>query len=318
MRFELTILGSTSAMPTVNKHHTSQLLNIRENYILLDCGEGTQSQLRKAKFKIQRIKYIFISHLHGDHYFGLIGLLYSMHLLGRQNELTIYGPKGLKDILHVQFDYAGSYFSYNINIVELTNKIDEEIILEDNAFKVKKINMNHKIPCFGFVFYETTPLKSIIKEKIEELEISLEHLALIKQGNDYKNKNGEIIKNDELTEQKYLSRSFAFCSDTLFDEKIAEKIKDVDLLYFESTFLNDMKSRAEETYHTTAKEAGIIASLSNVKHLIIGHFSVRYNDLNPLYLEAKAEFENTNLALEGNVFNLGNKIDKELIIENIF
>ena len=255
MTFELIILGSSSALPTSTRHPTAQLLNVDEHFFLIDCGEATQMQLRKYKLKFQRINHIFISHLHGDHYLGLMGLLSTMHLLGRKNEIHIYAPPGLKEIIDVQYKYAKTGFNYNLAFHFL--KMDEpEILFEDEKLTVETILMNHKIPCWGFVFREKS--KS--------------------------SKSG---------------RSFAYCSDTCYDESIIEKIKGVDVLYHEATYMQNMLVRAKETFHSTTIEAGTIAKKAEVKKLIIGHYSARYKDLEPLLEETKSVFENTVLAVEG-------------------
>jgi ribonuclease Z len=301
--FELTILGCSSATPTSKRNPTSQLLNIHDKYFLIDCGEATQIQLRKFKLKFQRISHIFISHLHGDHYFGLMGLLSSMHLLGRKNELHLYCPAGLKEIVELQNKYSQTYLNYHIEF-HLLGEGKNEIIYEDEKVSVATIPLNHRIPCNGFLFREKVRQRNIIKEKIEEYKIPKSTIKSIKAGADYITENGQIISNSELTAATVQPRSYAFCSDTCYDESIVPIIKNVDLLYHETTFMDDMKVRAKETFHSTTLQAGKIAKLAGVKQLLIGHFSARYNDLDLFLDEVKPIFENTLLALEGEVIKV--------------
>ncbi len=301
--FELTILGCSSATPTSKRNPTSQLLNIHDKYFLIDCGEATQVQLRRFKLKFQRINHIFISHLHGDHYFGLMGLLSSMHLLGRKNELHLYCPAGLKEIIELQNKHSQTYLHYPI-IYHLLGEGKNEIIFEDDNVSVETIPLNHRIPCNGFLFREKFRQQNISKEKIEEYNIPKSFIKSIKAGADYTLESGTVIPNKELTVSHMSPRSYAFCSDTCYDESIVPIIKNVDLLYHETTFMEDMKHRAKETFHTTTIQAGNIAKLAEVKQLLIGHFSARYNDLNPFLDEIKPVFENTLLALEGEVFEV--------------
>jgi ribonuclease Z len=294
--FELTILGCSSATPTSNRNPTAQLLNIAERFFLIDCGEGTQIQLRKFKLKFQRINHIFISHLHGDHYLGLIGLLSSMHLLGRTIDLHLFCPPGLQEIIDLQFKHSQTYLSYKI-CYHPHQYINDELIFEDEKVEVRTVVLNHRIPCCGFIFKEKELMPSISKEMISKYEIPVEQIFEIKKGADYIYKNQTILNDDLL--KKYKPRKYAYVSDTSYDERIIEFILNADLLYHEATFLHEMLARAKETYHTTALQAGIIAKKARVGKLIIGHYSARYKDLQPLLEEAKVNFENTLLAVEG-------------------
>jgi ribonuclease Z len=296
--FELTILGCSSATPTSNRNPTAQLLNIAERFFLIDCGEATQIQLRKFKLKFQRINNIFISHLHGDHYLGLVGLLSSMHLLGRTNELHIYCPGELKEIIEVQLKYSQSYLNYKI-IYHPHQYIHNDLIFEDDKVEVRTVVLNHRIPCCGFVFREKPLLANITKDTIIKYDLSVEQILEIKAGAELVSSTGEIIPNEQLVTHKLKPRSYAFCSDTCYDERILEFIKEVDLLYHEATFLEEMNARAKETFHTTALQAGTIAQKARVGKLMIGHYSARYRDLEPLLNEAKSVFDNTILAVEG-------------------
>ncbi len=296
--FELTILGCSSATPTSKRNPTAQLLNIAERFFLIDCGEATQIQLRKFKIKFQRINHIFISHLHGDHYLGLPGLLSSMHLLGRTNELHLYCPAELQEIIEVQFKHSQSYLNFKI-IYHPHQYINNDLIFEDERVEVRTIVLSHRIPCCGFVFSEKPLLANISKEIIEKYDLPHEQILAIKKGEDFTTSSGEVIPNEKLIVRKLTPRKYAYCSDTIYDERIIEYIQHADLLYHEATFLNEMAARAKETFHTTALQAAEIAKKAEVKKLIIGHYSARYKDLQPLLDEAQSVFKNTILAVEG-------------------
>jgi ribonuclease Z len=301
--FELTILGCGSATPTSHRNPTAQLLNIAERFFLIDCGEATQIQLRRFKLKFQRINHIFISHLHGDHYLGLVGLISSMHLLGRTFDLHIYCPPELKEIIDVQLKHSQTYLKYNI-IYHFHTYQNNELIFEDDKVEVRTIILNHRIPCCGFVFIEKPLSAHILKDKIEQYEIPVDQIFEIKGGADFITSSGEAIPNNELVTNKKKPRKYAYCSDTCYDERLIEFIKGADLLYHEATFMHDMLLRAKETYHSTALQAATIAQKAEVKTLMIGHYSARYKDLEPLLAEAKTVFENTVLAVEGESFRL--------------
>lgn len=296
--FELTILGCSSATPTSTRNPTAQLLNIAERFFLIDCGEATQIQLRKFKLKFQRINHIFISHLHGDHYLGLIGLLSSMHLLGRTVDLHLYCPSELEEIIEVQFKHSQTYLRFKI-IYHHHKYIANDLIFEDNKVEVRTILLNHRIPCCGFLFTEKPLLSNISKEIIQKYQIPVEQILSIKGGADFITTEGELIPNSKLVSNKLKPRSYAYCSDTCYDERIIEFIKGVDLLYHEATFLNEMLPRAKETFHSTALQAATIAQKAEVHQLMIGHYSARYRDLQPLLDEAQTVFSNTILSIEG-------------------
>ena len=301
--FELTILGSSSATPTAKRNPTAQLLNVAERFFLIDCGEATQIQLRRFKIRFQRINQIFISHLHGDHYLGLMGLLSSLHLLGRKTPIQIFAPEGLKRIIDLQLEISGTVLNYEI----LWNEIDTVnagIIFEDKLITVETIILNHRIPCVGFIFREKERAFSIDKEQAAFYGVPLSQMMSVKNGNDVVLEDGTIIPNHHVTRGRQKARSYAFCSDTRFDDRVIAAVKDVDLLYHEATFMHELLERAKQTYHTTALEAGRVARLAKVSKLVIGHFSVRYMDLNPLLKEARTEFPETYLGEEGNVFNI--------------
>ena len=296
--FELTILGCSSATPTSTRNPTAQLLNIADRYCLIDCGEATQIQLRKYKIKFQRINHIFISHLHGDHYLGLLGLLSSMHLLGRTTELHLYCPSELKEVIELQLRVSQTYLKYTI-IYHFHNYIDNDLLFEDDKMIVKAVVLTHRIPCCGFVFIEKPLPCNITKETIDHYNIPLEQIHAIKHGADFVTSSGNVISNEKLVVAKPPLRSYAYCSDTAYDERIIALVKEVTLLYHEATFMHDLLPRAIDTFHSTALQAATIAQKAQVTQLMIGHYSARYRDLQPLLDEAKSVFENTLLAIEG-------------------
>lgn len=303
LSFELTVLGCSSATPTSSRHPTAQVLNVHERFFLIDCGEAAQIQLRRFKIKIQRIDHIFISHLHGDHYLGLPGLLGTMHLLGRDKELHLYSPPGLKEIIDTNHEHSKTFLKYDLVFHVLDRKTGTRIF-EDAQLTVETIPMNHRIPCYGFLFREKEPLRNIIGEKIIEYNIPVQQIHEIKKGKDFISPEGKQISNSELTLPPSPSRSYAYCSDTLYNETFIEQIKNVNMLYHEATFTDDMADRAIATHHCTAKQAGIIAQKANVKRLIIGHYSARYHDIDVLLNEAKQVFNNTVLAIEGETYKV--------------
>ena len=301
--FELLILGSSAATPTANRNPTAQLLNIAERFFLIDCGEGTQMQMRKYKARFQSVNHIFISHLHGDHFYGLPGFLASMHLLGRKNELTIYGPKELEEIINLLHKYSDTYLNYPLKFV-YTQNTSKQLIFEDEKVEVYSFPLRHRIATTGYLFKEKPLFRNIDKYKLEKLNVSFSEIHKLKQGLDAIDNNGNVIKNNELTLDPIKQRSYAFCSDTKFFEELSNEIKDVDLLYHESTFLEEKADRAKQTFHSTAKQAAQMAVLANAQKLILGHFSARYGNLEEFLEEAKPIFPNTELATEGQLFSL--------------
>lgn len=303
MSLTLTILGSSSALPTSKRFSTAQVINMLERFFLIDCGEGTQIQMRKFKIPFGKINNIFISHLHGDHFFGLLGLISTFNLIGRENDLNIYCPADLENILNCQFNYFENNLSFKI-IYHPLNFDNPEIIYEDNKLTVKSFPLKHKIPTCGFLFEEKQKPRNIIKEKIEQLHISIKDIVKIKQGDDFVANNGKIYKNEDLTLPPVKPLSFAYCSDTAYYEDVVPIINNVDLLYHEATFMNDMRERAKQTFHSTTIDAATIAKKSNVKQLIIGHFSARYKDIEPALQEAKSIFPNSIAAEDGMVVSI--------------
>ena len=301
--FELLILGSSAATPTANRNPTAQLLNIAERFFLIDCGEGTQMQIRKYKARFQSINHIFISHLHGDHFYGLPGLLASMHLLGRINELVIYGPKELEEIIHLIHKHSDTYLNYPLKFV-YTQSTSKQLIYEDEKVEVFSLPLKHRIATTGYLFREKPLPRNIDKYKLEKLNVSFAEIHKLKLGMDAIDNFGNTIKNSDLTMEPPASRSYAFCSDTKFFEELANDIKGVDLLYHESTFLDEKKDRAKQTFHSTAKQAAEMATLSKAKKLILGHFSARYGNLEEFLIEAQSIYPHTELAVEGLVFSI--------------
>ncbi len=268
MKFEVNILGCGAATPTLKRHTTSQLLNIHDKLFLIDCGEGTQLKLRKYKFKFQRISHIFISHLHGDHYLGLIGLMSSMNLLGRTKTLNIYGPKDLAELIEVSLRVSQSYLGFRYEFFE-TNPDAPELLVEDNTLKISSFPLKHRIDCTGFLVEEKQKKNRIIKSKIELYSLGIAEILELKKGNDVIRANGQVISSDECTMDPYPPRKYAFMSDTAPSEKYIDLVRGVDLLYHESTFLEDKIARAKETMHSTAKQAAKFAAEAEVKELVL-------------------------------------------------
>jgi ribonuclease Z len=296
--FDVTVLGCSSALPAFGRYPSSQLVHIAGRFFLVDCGEGTQMQLRRYSLKFQRIRHIFISHLHGDHYLGLPGLLSSMHLLGRTDPLHIYADEGLNQILEVNNKYSHSVLKYPVHFHPLDFK-EPKLLFEDEKVKVSTLILKHSIDCCGFVFEENDRPRKIIKEKIEEYKIPIPACEHLKMGNDYVTPEGSIIPNGELTTAPLPTRKYAYCSDTIYNKELLPQIKNADLIYHEATFMEDMRERAGQTMHSTAKDAATLAKEANAKRLLLGHFSARYKDLNLLLDEARTIFPDTYLAQEG-------------------
>lgn len=305
MSFELTILGCSSASPTSHRNPSSQILQHNEQLFLIDCGEGTQVQLRRRKIKFSKINHIFISHLHGDHYFGLIGLISTFHLSGRQNDLHIYAPAKLKEIIDLQLKASSTWLEYKLYF----HPHDFEnpgIIFENDKLSVQSIRLKHRIPTNGFVFREKIKPRSINRKMVDAFEVPVYALNKIKQGEDYLCDDGKTIPNEKLTFDPPAPVSYAYCSDTMYYEPIIEEVKGVDCLYHESTFMEDMRARAIKSFHSTTLDAATIAKKAGVGKLIIGHYSARYNDLEPLLLEAQSVFANTELGEEGKSYMIEN------------
>ncbi len=296
-KFELTILGCGSALPTMQHAPTSQVLNVREKLFMIDCGEGTQLQFRRARLRFNRLNQIFISHLHGDHCFGLIGLISTLGLLGRTGDLTIHSVPELEKMLRPQLNYFCKDLSFEV-IIKPFDHTKHEVIYQDRSVTVSTIPLEHRVPCAGFLFEEAQNDLHLDGETIKFYNIPVKELAHIKKGADYITESGVVISNNRLTKPAKASRKYAFCSDTAYKEDIIPIIKNVDLLYHEATFLEEDKPRAKETKHTTASQAAEIALKADVKKLILGHYSSRYSDDALFLAEATKVFPHTILANE--------------------
>ena len=299
---KLTILGCHSATPRIDTNPTSQVLEIKNNIFLIDCGEGTQVELRRNKIKFSRIKHIFISHLHGDHYFGLIGLISTFRLLTRETDLHIYGPKGLQEIITLQLKLGKSWTNYNLIFHELSSK-ESELIYEDEKVTVHTIPLKHRVYTNGFLFKEKLGDRKLDLNAALNANIDKSYFRKLKQGYDVTNEDGNQVTNTSVTNEPNKPKSYAFCSDTAYNESIIPIIEDVDLLYHESTFLEKQAHLASPTKHSSAIEAATIAKKANVKALVLGHYSTRYDDISFFKEEAQTVFDNVKLAVAGKVFN---------------
>lgn len=298
---KITILGCHSATPKTNAYPTSQIVEVRGQSLLIDCGEGTQVRLRENSIKFNQVKHIFISHLHGDHFYGLIGLLSTLSLLNRTTPITIYAPKGAQEILNLQIKYSGTYISYPLNFVEL-NSTKSEIICSEDKFYVKTIPLEHRVYTNGFLIVEKEGKRKLNLPKVEELMIDKAYYQKIVKGEDIYLDNGSLIKNAEITFPPDPVKSYAYCSDTTYKPDIVPVIRNATVLYHESTFLELHKNLCARTKHSTAKQAANIAKQANVGHLILGHYSARYKNLNQFKKEAQTEFQNVQLAMSGKTF----------------
>lgn len=304
MSIKLTILGCHSATPRKDAYPTAQVLIIKERLFLIDCGEGTQVLLRKHKIPFAKIKHIFISHLHGDHFYGLIGLISTFGLLNRTHDLHIYGPKGIKEIITLQLKLSNSWTKYHLYFHELDSK-NSELIFEDKKVTVHTIPLSHRVYTNGFLFKEKTGerhLDMLAIQNYPDIEICDYHN--LKKGKDFVREDGSSIDNELLTSPPKKALSYAFCSDTEYKPDIVPIIQGVDLLYHETTFLEDKKEIAAKTKHSTAKEAALIAKEAQVSQLIIGHYSSRYDKLDKFKEEAQNHFKNVSLAASGKIFEI--------------
>lgn len=296
-KLELHILGCGSALPTTRHFPTSQVLNVRDKLLMIDCGEGAQLQFRKSRLKFSRLTHIFISHLHGDHCFGLPGLISTLNLLGRTAELHIHSPRGLEELLMPMLDFFNRQMTYKVLFHEFDTK-EAALIYEDRSLTVTTIPLRHRMPCCGFLFAEKPRPNHIIREMVDFYQVPVYELNRIKNGADYVTPEGETVPNTRLTTPAEPPRSYAYCSDTIYMPSVAEQVRGVDLLFHEATFAEEDAPRAKETFHTTASQAAQIARDAGVKRLLIGHFSARYEDEAKLLQEAQALFPETQLARE--------------------
>ncbi|MFE3849256.1 ribonuclease Z [Flavobacterium sp. LB3P45] len=298
---KLTILGCYAATPRTFTNPTSQILEIKNRLFLIDCGEGTQVQLRKNKIRFSKINHIFISHLHGDHFFGLVGLVSTFTLLNRTTDLHIYGPKGIKEIIKLQLRLSNSWTNYGLFFHELESA-EGEVIFEDEKVLVKTIPLKHRIYTNGFLFQEKIGVRKLNLDAVQNYEIDTCYYQKIKNGKDITLEDGRVIENEKLTFDPVPAKNYAFCSDTAYDESIIPIIENIDVLYHESTFLQSEENLAKKTLHSTAKEAAMIALKSNAKQLILGHYSTRYENITFFKEEAETIFPEVLLADDGKSF----------------
>jgi ribonuclease Z len=292
----VTILGNNSAIPAFDRHPTAQVITLDDHLFLVDCGEGTQTQMNKYKIRRSRINHIFISHLHGDHYFGLIGLITSMGLLGRQQDLNLYGPAALIDIFNLQLQVADTQLPYKL----IFHPLEEEgVLVKDNRFLVSCFRVFHRIECWGFIFRQVRPPRRVNAEKARIAGIPASFFDRLKWGEDYETQGGTIIENVSVTDPGPRPKSYAYSADTIFNPLVAEKVKGVDMLYHEATYLKDLEERATKRFHSTTVQAASIAQSAGIRQLLIGHFSSKYDRLEDFEKEAREVFPRTDLALEG-------------------
>jgi len=303
--FSVTILGSNSAAPAHDRNQTSQLVTIGRVSILVDCGEGTQIQFRKFGIKTGRIDYILVSHLHGDHYLGLVGILSTFHLNKRTKPLSIYGPHGLDEIITVQLKHGNIKLNYPLHFFPIEGE-EKHRIIDHKLFQVYAFPTKHRIPCNGFYILEKPKQRNLVKEKLLETKLSLEAINTLKAGKDFHDPDtGEMLYSlQEYTYPPDPPRSYAYSADTIYDPGLADHFQDVTLLYHESTFMEKEAKRAEETFHCTASQAARIAQQAKAKKLLLGHYSIRYKELDAMLLEAQEVFENSELSIEGRTYNL--------------
>jgi ribonuclease Z len=307
---KLTILGSSSALPTSERYPSAHVLTAHERLFLIDCGEGTQMQLRKTRTRFAKINHIFISHLHGDHVFGLYGLLSSFSLMGRENPVHLYAPENYNRILRSHLKDFDINLSFEIKFVPLAGK-DPVQILDDKYLTVTSFPLQHRVPAYGFLFREKISDRNIIKESIEKYQIPLVRIPAIKKGEDFITADGSVIKNEDITLAPRKQLSYAYCSDTKYFKRLASYVKDVTLLYHEATFDKTKDDLAEQTGHSTTVDAAKTALNANASSLVIGHFSARYRDIMPLVEEARTIFPKTYPAIDGKTFDVENISTKE-------
>lgn len=301
MSFEVTILGSGSAIPTSRRNPTSQHVTCANRSILIDCGEGTQMQMRKFGIKFQKIDIVLISHLHGDHYFGLIGLMSTMHLLGRTKPLKIIAPIGLSALISLQLKTSYAVLGYDYEIQELDDKFSG-LVFEDEKIRIESFPLRHKIPTHGYSVIRKEKERKLLADKVENDGVKIEYFHRLKKGEDIADETGRILKSNKYTLPGDPAKKYSFCSDTEYFEEVIPFIKNADLLYHEATFLEDLQERAKETKHSTAKEAAMIAVKAEVGKLILGHLSARYDDGIEHFTEASSVFSNVEVVEDGTTY----------------
>jgi ribonuclease Z len=299
--FGVTILGNNSALPAYDRHPTAQVVTLDQFQFLVDCGEGTQMQFARYKIRRSRINHIFISHMHGDHYFGLPGLITSMGLLGREADLHLYAPPALKPIIDLMLAAADTQFGYTLHFYPL---LDEGVLVDDEKFSVEYFRVFHRIECWGFVFREKKKPRKINKQTIGSYTLTPHSFERLKMGENVTTEMGEVLLNEQVTVANTPEKSYAFCADTVYNPAIANKVKDVSLLYHETTYLKDLEDRAFQRFHSTTAQAANIAVKANVQSLLIGHFSSKYEELTEFLEEARQVFPATELAIEGVTYRI--------------
>ncbi len=297
--FGVTILGNNSAVPAYERHPTAQVVTMQDQLLLLDCGEGTQLQIARYKIKRSKITYIFISHLHGDHYFGLMGLITSFGLLGREQDLHLFAPAPLEKILQLHLEASNTTLPFQLYFHALEK---EERIVDEKKFTVDCFTTKHRIPCWGFLIREKRSPKKLNAEAALEYNIPTHYFEQLKNGDDYIAENGTVIKNEWVTYENTVAKSYAYCADTIYDEELVEKIKGTKVIYHETTYLKEFNSLAALRFHSTTTQAATIAKKAETERLIIGHFSSKYEFIDKFLEEATSEFEHTELGIEGVTF----------------
>lgn len=303
MKFEVTILGSGAALPTLSRNSTAQYVTIQNKHLLIDCGEGTQLQMRKFGVKIQRISIILISHLHGDHFFGLVGLISTMRLLGRDKNLTIICPQGLKSILLTQLEIGHTQLDFEIEFIELTGK-ESQVVYSDKVIEIATFPLKHKIPTNGYIVREKEKERNLKSGVSNHPGMKLEYIHRLKRGEDVLTDSGELFKCEDFTKAPKPSLSYAYCSDTAYSENVIEAIKGSTCLYHEATFTEEHKANAKKTMHSTAIQAAKVAKGAEVQKLYMGHLSARYSDVLQHELEAKSIFPESQYVMDGMVFQV--------------
>jgi len=300
--FKVTILGNGSAVPTAHQNPSAQMLQSGHHRFLIDCGEGTQMQMLKYQISHKNLSHIFITHLHGDHYFGLVGLISTLHLYGRRQPLYVYGPEPLEEIIQLHLKHSQTRLQFPLLFHVLS---DAKIIYEDNTLEISCFPLSHRIPTWGFVFREKEKERNLRKDFVARYEPGVEQMHRIKRGADFVLPDGNTLRNEEITLNSPLSRSYAYCSDTAYDQSIVPFIRSVDMLYHEATFDDAMVDMAAEKFHSTARQAARIAAEAGVGRLLLGHFSARFSEVDHLLIEAREVFENTLLSIQGETYVVG-------------
>jgi ribonuclease Z len=297
----VTILGNNSAVPAFNRHPTSQVVTQDGTNYLVDCGEGTQIQMIKYKIRRGKITHIFISHLHGDHYFGLVGLINTFNLLSHKQDLHVYGPAPLQQIIEMQLKVADSALCYNLHFHTLT---ENAVLVDNEKIRITCFRTNHRIECYGFHFQEKEGKRKLLIDKVQKWNIPMSFYSSLQAGLDYVTPKGDLVRNDEVTAAPERGKRYAFCADTKYDETLIEHVYGADMIYHETTYLDHLREKAEQRFHSTSRQAAEFARKAMVNKLLIGHFSSKYNDLSPFLSEAKEIFAETELATEGSVYTV--------------